>query len=376
VSDHRSSEYWEARGRLAWQPRRKHSFEAGFEWTNEKATYNYAADAAYADAVAVLFSRDTTLARTTALTPDRERVALFGAYRWRISHDLVSELGLRAQRTITRGTTAENWLYDPRVNLRWQVAPATSLRAHWGRFHQTDEVHELKVEDGLNAFPEAQHSDHVIVGLDHRLEGGLALRVEAFRKRQSEPRPHFENLLDPMSLIPEIAPDRVMVAPASAEIRGVELSLILEESDYTWWTSLAWSEAWDRVDGRRVSRSWDQTWAATAGVDWTHRQWRFAAVAGAHRGWPTTTVSETELGERNATRFPTRAFLDLRAERRKPLATGSLVLTIELTNAVNIGNDCCSELNAADDGNGTVIFTTRKSDWLPLVPSVGVLWEF
>ena len=376
VSDHRSSEYWEVRGRLAWQPLRKHSFEAGFEWTDEDATYNYAADATYTDAVAVLFSRDTTLARATALNPDRERIALFGAYRWRISRDLITELGLRAQRTITRGTTAENWLYDPRFNFRWQIAPATNLRAHWGRFHQTDEVHELKVEDGLTAFPQAQRSEHTIIGLDHRFEGGLALRVEGFRKRQSEPRPHFENLLDPMSLIPEIAPDRVMVAPASAEIRGVELSLILEESEYTWWTSLAWSEAWDRVEGQRVSRSWDQTWAATAGADWTRGTWRFAAGAGARRGWPTTRVLDTALGERNATRFPTRAFLDLRAERRRPLTTGSLTLTFELTNAVNIGNNCCSELVVADDGTGGVIFSTRKSDWLPLVPSVGVLWEF
>ena len=376
VSDHRSSKYWEVRSQLAWQPRRKHSFEAGFEWTNEDATYNYVADATYTDAVAALFSRDTTLARATTLDPDRERIALFGAYRWRMTRDLISELGLRAQRTITAGSTAENWLYDPRVNLRWRINRETNLRAHWGRFHQTDEIHELKVEDGLVMFPEAQHSDQLIVGLDHRLKGGLALRVEAFSKRQSEPRPHFENLLDPMSLIPEIAPDRVMVAPASAEIRGVELSLISEESDYTWWTSLAWSEAWDRVDGESVLRSWDQTWAATAGIDWMHRQWRFAAVAGVHRGWPTTKVFETELGERNAARFPTRAFLDLRAERRKPLATGSLTLTLELTNAINVGNTCCSELNVADDGSGAVIFSTRASDWLPLVPSVGVLWEF
>ncbi|MGE0030916.1 MAG: TonB-dependent receptor [Steroidobacteraceae bacterium] len=376
VSDHRTSEYWEARARLAWQPRPRHSFEAGIEWTDEDARYNYAAEATYTDAVAALFSRDTTLVRDAFLDPDRERIALFGAYRWRLSRDLITELGLRAQRTITKGTTAEDWLYDPRFNFRWQVAPATSLRVHWGRFHQTDEVHELKVEDGLVMFPEAQRSEQLIAGLDHRFEGGLALRVEAFRKRQGDPRPHFENLLDPLSLIPEIAPDRVMVAPSSAEIRGVELSLIRESSGYTWWTSLAWSEAWDRVEGERVSRSWDQTWAATAGVDWTRRTWRFAAVAGAHRGWPTTQVSATELGERNASRFPTRGFLDLRAERRRPLATGSLTLTFELTNAVNIGNTCCSELVAGDDGTGTVIFSTRKSDWLPLVPSVGVLWEF
>ena len=67
--------------------------------------------------------------------------------------------------------------------------------------------------------------------------------------------------------------------------------------------------------------------------------------------------------------------LDLRAEYRRPLAVGSLALTFELMNAVNIGNTCCYKLLAEDDGSG-VTFTTNTSDWLPLVPSIGVLWEF
>jgi len=170
VADDRSSEYQELRGRLAWQPLPRHWFEGGFEWNAEDANYDYAANAAYSAAVASLFGRATTLSRAIELAPERERVALFAAHRWRISDAITSEVGLRAQRTITTGTTAESWLYDPRINLLWQAGPATHLRAHWGRFHQTDEVHELKVEDGLTAFPEAQRSEHWIVGLDHRLQ--------------------------------------------------------------------------------------------------------------------------------------------------------------------------------------------------------------
>lgn len=376
VADDRSSEYRELRGRLAWQPGPRHWFEGGFEWTAEDADYDYAASAAYSAAVAGLFGRGTTLSRAIELAPERERVALFAAHRWSISDALTSEVGLRAQRTITTGTTAESWLYDPRINLLWQAGPATHLRAHWGRFHQTDEVHELKVEDGLTGFPQAQRSEHWIMGLDHRLKNGLQLRLEGFRKLQSDPRPHFENLLDPLSLIPEIAPDRVVIAPVEAEVRGAELSVIAAERAVAWWAGVGWSEARDVVDGQHVPRSWDQTWAASAGIDWLRGPWRFGAVAGAHRGWPTTRVSGNALGERNATRFPTRFTLDLRVEYRRPLAVGNLAWTFELTNAVNVGNTCCSELIANDDGNGGVNFTTRRSDWLPLVPSVGVLWEF
>ncbi|MGH8250093.1 MAG: TonB-dependent receptor [Steroidobacteraceae bacterium] len=376
VADRRSSEYRELRGRIAWEPRSRHWFEGGFEWTGEDGRYRYAANAEYAASVADLFSRDAALTRATNLSPDRERIALFASHRWRILDGLTSELGLRAQRTIARGRPAESWLLDPRFSIRWQLAPSTDLRAHWGRFHQTDEVHELKVEDGLTSFPEAQRSDHFIVGLDHQLQRGPALRLEWFRKVQADPRPHFENILDPLTVLPEIAPDRTLVAPLSAEVRGTEFSVISTGAGATWWLGLSWSEAWDGVDGRRVPRSWDQSWAATAGIDWTRRDWRFGAVAGAHRGWPTTRIRESVLGERNAVRFPTRITLDLRTEHRRPLAVGSLALTFELSNAINIGNTCCYKLIASEDGADGVTFTTRTSDWLPLVPSVGILWEF
>lgn len=375
VTDRRSSDYWELRGRIVWQTYADHWFEGGFEWIDERAVYRYSAQVFYSDAVAELFSRDTQLARATVLEPDRERIALFAAHRWQATDALVTELGLRTQRTITAGSAAEHWTLDPRFNLRWQIAPATDLRVHWGRFRQTDEVHELKVEDGLTAFPKAQRSDQVIVGLDHRLANDLSLRAEAFRKLQTVPRPHFENLLDPLTLLPEIAPDRVEVAPTSAEIRGAEVSLVAVRRDFSWWAGFSWSEAFDRVAAHKVMRSWDQSWAVNAGVDWVRGHWRYGAAIGGHRGWPTTRVQGNVLGARNGDRFGTRGTLDLRAEYRKPLAVGSLAITFEVTNAVNIGNTCCQELRAADSGGG-VIFTTRNSDWLPVVPSIGVLWEF
>jgi hypothetical protein len=376
VDDWRASDYWDLRARVAWQLNPRHWLEGGIEWTTEEATYRYAAEAAFSEPVAALFGRDAALERETFLTPSRERSALYADYRWQVLDPLVTEVGLRAQRTITDGLNAEDWLFDPRVNFRWQLDPATSLRAHWGRFHQTDEVHELKVEDGLTQFPEAQRSDQVIVGIDHRLENGLALRVEWYRKLQSDPRPRFENLLDPMSLVPEIAPDRIEVAPLAAEVRGAEVSAVSEGHDVNWWVGLAWSEAWDSLGGRREARSWDQTWAVTAGVDWIRGNWRYGAVAGSHRGWPTTRLEGDALGNRNAERFPVRATLDLRAEYRRPLSIGSLAVTFEVTNAINEGNVCCQRLIPLDDGAGGTTFVTQERDWLPVVPSIGVLWEF
>jgi hypothetical protein len=144
----------------------------------------------------------------------------------------------------------------------------------------------------------------------------------------------------------------------------------------SWWASIAWSESWDVVGGDHVPRSWDQSWAVTSGLDWLHGNWRLGAVATSHRGWPTTRVAESGLGARNAERFSTRAALDLRAEYRRPLQVGSLAVTFEVSNAVNVGNTCCNELIAVEDPTGITSFTTLSSDWLPVVPSIGVLWEF
>ena len=376
VDDHRSSQVAELRGRLAWRPGPSHWLEAGAEWTKEDAHYRYASDIQFPAAVAELFGRNPMQSRQIDLDPERERASLFVTHRWQLTDRLVSELGLRAQRTITDGTTTEDWLYDPRVNLRWQVADATSLRLHWGKFLQTDEVHELKVEDGLTAFPDPQRSEHLIVGLDHRLSGGAALRIEGFRKLQSAPRPRYENLLDTLTLIPEIAPDRVLIAPRSAEMRGVELSITSEQTVATRWLSVAWSDAVDHVGGESVPRSWDQSWAITAGMDRSRGNWRLGAIASAHRGWPTTRVEDNNLAARNRDRLPIFATLDLRAEYRRPLALGSLALTFELTNALNRQNACCSELIASQDGNGDTTIDTRRRDWLPILPSIGVLWEF
>lgn len=376
VSDRRSSRYIDLRARMSWQPAERHWLEGGFELTEEDATYRYEAAAAYSAAVADLFGRDPALERMADLTPSRERMAMFAGHRWQLFDTLVSEIGLRAQRTATQGTTSKEWIYDPRLSLRWQLRPSTALRAHWGLFHQTDEVHELKVEDGVAEFPEAQRSEHFIVGADHELADGLALRLEWFRKSQGDPRPRFENMLDPMSVLPEIAPDRIMIAPRSAEIRGSELSLRHTGNEFSGWGTVTWSEARDGIDGAHVPRSWDQAWAVTVGLDWVRGYWRFGAVATSHAGWPTTSVDETGLGERNAERFSTRGALDLRVEYRRPLQVGSLSVSFEVTNAVNIGNTCCTELVAVEDGAGNTTFSTKTSDWLPVVPSIGVLWEF
>ena len=202
------------------------------------------------------------------------------------------------------------------------------------------------------------------------------MRVEAFRKQQANPRPRFENVLTRLSIVPDLAPDRVMLAPDAAEVHGIELTASLEGSRGRYWASLTWSDSLDVFGDVEIARSWDQTWSASAGIDWSYGPWRVSGIAAGHTGWPTTRLADGILGPRNATRLPYYASVDLRAEYHRPLSLGSLTLAVGVANSMNRNNICCSDLTQVAAPDGAAMLGTRPRSWLPLVPSLSVLWEF
>lgn len=378
VLDSRASEFGDLRGQLEWQMAPAHYVEVGFEGTHEEADYRYASTAEYSAPIMSLFDLPAVSSTEASFSTSRDRVALFGTHRWQLTNAVTTELGLRMQRLLTNGGRAD-WMEDPRLSVRVQLTGMTTLRAHWGRFHQADEVHELAVDEGLTAFTPPQRSDQLIIGLEHRFDNAITLRVEGFRKDQSTPRPRFENTLSSLWALPEIAPDRTRVEPQFAEIRGMELLASQQTPHSTRWASLVWSVAEDEIGGREVPRGWDQTWSVAAGLELRGSRWRAGAVATAHRGWPRTdlvlTDGELQLGDRNGKRFPIYATLDLRAERWHTAWGGTLAYAVEITNALNRRNRCCTELSSIELPDGTSQIASRERAWLPLIPSLSVRWE-
>lgn len=374
VRDVRHSTLWDLRAQLGWSPSDSHLFEFGGEFTHESAVYRYDAAARYTSATAALFDRSSSFERHTAIAPRRNRSAAFAAYRWRLTDRITAEAGMRAQYVATESESGE-WSTDPRLGLRWQVAPATRLHVNWGRYHQIDEVQELKVEDGLSAFPPAQRSEHLIVGVEHRLAAGIGLRLEGYSKQQSQPRERFENLFNRRTLLPEIAPDRIAIAPDFARIRGVELSADYRVPGWHGWAGGGWFRAEDSVAGVLTPRSWDPGWSANAGGAWDRGPWSASATLTVHRGFPSTALIRTPvgsvLGERNGTRLPRYVNLDLRVDYHQSVALGEVRYSAELLNSLNQANDCCTDLASDADG-----FSLRRLHGLPLLPSVGVRWTW
>ena len=140
----------------------------------------------------------------------------------------------------------------------------------------------------------------------------------------------------------------------------------------------------DEVDGDDVPRSWDQTHSVGGGVTWTDGVWQATLAGSYHTGWPTTPVrvadepppATIEFGPRNSARFKDYAAVDLRVSRLFALPRGDLSVFAEVTNAFDRRNPCCTDFSFEPSGDGRLELEREYRHWLPLVPSIGVLWRY
>jgi hypothetical protein len=378
LSDVRDANIWDVRARYAKPLGLTQELQIGAEWSAGSADYDYLSNVAFTPEVAQLFGKPESLSSRFNESPVVHEAHLFASHRWDITPAVATEMGFRLERDSGLGLDPAT-LLDPRLAARWAVRPDTQLRVQWGRFHQSDEVSELRVQEGRVAFDRPQRSDHLVLGLDHQLMNGIGVRAEMFSKRQLDPRVRYENLFDRLAILPELEPDRVRVAPDSSQLRGVELSAQRRGFPFSWWASYTWAKALDDIANSEVPRSWDQRHAVTLGTSWQRGRWDAALVGMAHSGWPITdllaTSSGASLGTRSGDRVPTYFSVDMRVRYHWLLERSDLALAFELSNALDRNNSCCRELTAASNPDGTIAFGTRQVDSLPLIPSLSVQWS-
>ena len=58
--------------------------------------------------------------------------------------------------------------------------------------------------------------------------------------------------------------------------------------------------------------------------------------------------------------------------RKFGLPRGDLTTFLEITNLYDGANPCCTEYSLLPDGS----LDSNEAYWLPLVPSLGVVWRF
>jgi len=363
-----------------------HRLSWGADYRYLEGDYNYLGTVEYFGPFLSLAGLPASFVRDSVVEVEGDSFALYLSDRWRLTTKTVIDLGVRWDKQTYTNLQNETQ-FSPRFSLVHRLGQKTDLRLSWGRYYQSQGINELQVEDGVDRFFPAQRSDTAVVGLQHRLGNKYAFRVEAYWKSLGRQRPRFENLFDPLAINPELEPGRVRVSADRASSRGIETSVVYDnDGKFGWWASYTFAEATDRIDGRDVPKSWDQRHAVQAGLDWTTDRWELGMAANVRSGWPTTALSiepstdpmvpTVVFGARNADRFRTFASLDVRAAYTIPVRDGSLSFFLEVSNAENRENPCCVDFDVDEDADGNLILSQKDDFWLPLFPSIGVLWEF
>lgn len=383
LEDHRAFTINSLQADAWWRPAPGSVLQVGAEWRDLQGSYRYRDDAEFellflASGATAELSRE----RAFALRPDGQQ---FGAYfNWRIepAAALTMDLGLRWDReTLSPGGNDE---VSPRAVLLWQQGEDARLRLSWGRFAQMQGINELAIPDGETQYQPPQRAEHLVASFERQLTEGLELRVEAYRKDYDRLLPRYENLLNPLVVLPELKPDRIRVAPQSALVQGAEASLVYDGEPWSGWLSYSWSRARDRIGDETVYRSWDQRHHASGGLSYRRGGWELAFAGLWHSGWPTTAVGLAtldplpliETGPRNAARLRSYARLDARVARRFDLDAGSdITLFLEAVNLFRRGNHCCVEYDLEDE-DGEISFDAGPRKSLPLIPSIGFVWRF
>ncbi len=383
VRDRRETEILELRQGWGFALSPAHELEAGWLWRRYETDYDYAVMLDSDDPLAQLREDDGKRTDRLLARLGETHLAGYVSDRVRIAAPLTLDLGLRYDRY----RESSSALVSPRANLAWQIGKKSIVRAAWGRFDQSQRTYELQIEDGESRRAALERSEHRIVGFE-TLFGGRAgakpmtFGVELYQRTVGEPRPRYENLVEPINTFPEVEPVRVLVTPEEARARGIELALRgARGARVDWWLAYALSRSEDLVDGRWAPRLFDQTHALALDLALAvGANWRLNLAWRAHTGWPTTPIGlvrrrgelVARLGALNSERLAPYHRLDLRLSRgwRGPRTKVDLYLDVQ--NLYGRANVAGYDL-AIDEERGTII--AKEESWPGFLASAGLRIE-
>lgn len=362
-------------------------YDWGFDVQRFDAAYDYRGEADYFGAFSRFETFTGPIRRAVEVRRDLTSVAAWIAGRYEISPGLAVEAALRWDTEDYSSGGGDGYL-SRRAGLLFAPTDRTDLRLIRTRQYQLHGAADLQVRDGITQWAPAERSDQWIAGIDHRFNKRLSARLEYYRKDLRRIRPRFENALDPLAIMPELQPDRVIVAPGRARAEGIELSFNYNDGErLDAWASYSHSRVDDTIGGARVPRSWDQRHALQLGAGWQVGRWRAGAALGAHSGWPRTLLVLREaaapdggdligLGPRNSGRYGSVVTLDLRISREFDVPIGNLLAYLELSNATDRRNPCCTDFDAELGERGELEIEQVDEYGWPRLPAIGFLWQF
>lgn len=383
VAEDRSIERRQLDSDWSWQWGEHSSVDFGVGIATSRAPYSYQRSNEFTPLAARTFGRAESELFMASARPDALSYSAYASTRRRWSR-FEAEAGLRYDAADYQpGGKFQN--LSPRLNLRFDLSKRWRAYASFGEFTQAQRVDEFRAEEAQQLPDATQVAVHTIVGLAHESRSGVRWSLEGYRKRWTTTSSYYDNLLNSLGLLPDAAPDRVRLAPGASEASGVELNVHVPLTDsLTAWASVAAANVEDELLASEAPRSWDQPWATTAGLAWSGRRTSVSLLGGWHRGWPRTPIAvpvpaigaddSFVLGPRNSARWRDFYTLDLRASWRRPLASGEFSTFVEITNAADRQNECCTDIDEPDEEGQLPLIENSHS--LPLIINLGVTFRW
>ena len=390
LDDQRDVEILGLRQDWAFELSSKQFLKAGFQFRSFDSVYDYSNDLERRE-----FIDDPRFPPPIRVVEFEDEFSsdlleLWVADRFQLGQRFTAELGVRYDRQ----SLLEDDQISPRVNLMMDFGRAGRLRLGWGHFFQSQRPHELDVEFAETEFQPAVRAEHWNLGWEGAVPKLGVLRAELYRREERDPLRRYETLFDPFQPLPEIAIDIVRIEPQSVVSEGAEIYLRnRRRGKLDWWVGYTWAQVDDILEDGRAQPRWiDQRHALTASLTYRPgRKWTFAGVLRYHSGWPTTAIEaeaffgpdgrriENTVGPFYAERLEDYQSFDLRIARRSNVGRGSLTFFLDIQNLFDRENERGLDVDSITDislVDGRFPVTYERVDWLPILPSFGVSWEF
>ena len=385
VRDERTLRFAGVRQDWRWEGSDRFVAKAGWEWKTQDAAYDYTSlrrERVLVDGAVV----DRVDSVRVLADPAGTEAAAYAAGQLRPFEGFVVEAGVRYDRQEHTGD--EGW--SPRLNLAWAVGGGTTVRGAWGVHRQSQPIHAMQVQNGARDFFGAELAEHRVLGVEHT-GGGVRVRAEAYQRLLRDPRPRYVNLDRTIDIFPEVEDDRVRVVPESGEARGVELfAERVGEGRVHWWASYALARVEDRFsDGLVLPREVDQRHTAHLGLSYVPSpRWRVSAAWEYHSGLPITGRTwesgvladgtpwvRSRFGDPYGERLPAYHRMDARVSRTWDTRRGRVSAFLDVFNLYNRDNARAYSYSYQTHATGVNVQRTVEK-LLPVLPSIGVSWEF
>jgi outer membrane receptor protein involved in Fe transport len=333
--------------------------------------------------------------------PSGNKYAAYVSNRIRPWAPLTFEVGLRYDRASYTGDEH----FSPRLSAVYDLTERTALRAAWGRYYQSERINEMSVQDGETIFLPATLAEHKVVGLEHRFESGIQVRLEGYLKEYSDLQPHYRNYLQDIELFPELEDDRITVMRDGSTSKGIEFYLKKGTGGkFTWWASYAYAKVEDKVSSYTYW-NWgleeeaevilnsdlpgvnDQRHTVYFDVNYKpSNKWQWNLAWQFHTGWPYTketfrtddrdgyTIGWFGPGELHGERHKRFSRVDLRINRYFNIGHGRVTAFLEIVNLLNQKNVRSYEYSV-NWANGQWRLDPEPQHWFTILPTVGIAWR-